>query len=265
MENKKCTIVILTKDEENNLKRIFNNLRHLNYPVLVVDSGSTDKTKEVCLNNEALFVYNEFKNFCQQRNFALEYVNTEWILFLDADEILSEELKIYLNNFLNSIVGEDISAFSFNRKAIAFGKRLKYAWSDSVIRLLRTNDCKYDSDLLVHEQVITNGKVKDVSEGYIKHYTYSNFKQYLEKMRFYIELEGESLKEKDYSLLNIISRSLLTLLDRLFFKKWILDGFSGLHASFTSFVVTFLSLSLARSIKENGNIYSAVKTKFQDS
>lgn len=248
------TIVILTKNEEKNLEILLGFLNDYKIKILIVDSGSTDNTLEICKKYEVEVLFNRFKDFSSQRNYALNVVKTDWVLFLDADELLSKDLINWLFNYFDEN-NKDFSAYRFIRKTKAFGRNLKYTWRDTVVRLINKNKCKYDQNLLVHEKIITKGKIVKVKKGFILHNTYNNFEQYLKKMNLYITLEAKQKSKKNISILKIIFYSIAVFFDRLLLKKWILDGIVGIHAAFTASTVKFLSLSLAKSLKDNGNIY----------
>ena len=87
------TVVILTKNEEENIIDVIKNAAQLTKNILIVDSGSIDKTVELAKEAGAQVVYRAWDNdFSAQRNFALDKVETEWVLYLDADERLTESL-----------------------------------------------------------------------------------------------------------------------------------------------------------------------------
>ena len=95
----KLTVVILTKNEESNILKVIDNAKKITTRILIVDSGSTDKTIELAEQCGAKVVYRAWDNdFSAQRNFALEHVNTEWILYLDADERLDAQLCQSIKN-----------------------------------------------------------------------------------------------------------------------------------------------------------------------
>ena len=92
------SIVILTKNEEKNITDVINNVKTLADEIIVVDSGSTDKTVELAKKSGAKVIYRAWDNdFSAQRNFAINNVQTDWLLFLDADEridaLLAEQIK----------------------------------------------------------------------------------------------------------------------------------------------------------------------------
>lgn len=87
------TVVVLTKNEEKNIAAVVQNVKRVAAEVVIVDSGSTDKTVQLAEENGARVVYRAWDNdFSAQRNFALQHVKTEWVLYLDADERMNDEL-----------------------------------------------------------------------------------------------------------------------------------------------------------------------------
>ena len=87
------TVAVLTKNEEENIMDVIKNAAQLTKKILIVDSGSTDKTVEFAKAAGAQVIYREWDNdFSAQRNFALKYITTEWVLYLDADERLKESI-----------------------------------------------------------------------------------------------------------------------------------------------------------------------------
>ena len=127
------TVVILTKNEEKNIVDVIENAKKISDEILIVDSGSTDKTVELAEANGAKVVFRAWDNdFAAQRNFALEHVQTEWVLYLDADERINDELAESIKN-----VAEDSkkTMYRFIRRNSAFGKDFKYGvlGPDSVV------------------------------------------------------------------------------------------------------------------------------------
>ena len=89
--NNNLTVVVLTKNEEKNIAVVVQNAKKVAAEVLIVDSGSTDKTVALAEANNAKVVYRAWDNdFAAQRNFALQHVKTEWVLYLDADERMND-------------------------------------------------------------------------------------------------------------------------------------------------------------------------------
>ena len=103
------TVVILTKNEEKNIEDAIENAKLVSEKVLIVDSGCTDKTAELARENGAKVVFREWDNdFSAQRNYALEHVDTRWVLYIDADERLDEQLL----SEIKEVIETDSAAFT---------------------------------------------------------------------------------------------------------------------------------------------------------
>ena len=95
------TVIILTKNEEKTIRQVIQNAQKCADNVLIVDSGSTDKTVEFAESCRAKVVYRAWNNdFAAQRNFALQHVTTSWVLYMDADEFLDTDLIFAIENVL---------------------------------------------------------------------------------------------------------------------------------------------------------------------
>ena len=146
------TVVILTKNEELNIVDVIKNSRILTNKVMVIDSGSTDKTVELAEKSNAKVLYRAWDNdFSAQRNFALDYVDTDWILYLDADERLDDEL---CNSIKQAISRDTMKQYSIVRKVHAFGFEYKHGIfkPDEVLRLFPTKAVHWENK--VHEIMI---------------------------------------------------------------------------------------------------------------
>ena len=145
------TVAVLTHNNESVIERCLKSCSG-KFNVLVVDSGSSDKTIDICKHYNAKIIYNEFKSFKEQRNFALGEIETEYTLFLDSDEKVSEDLSLFLTEkFLsfskktNSNIYEIFRTEYYNQKEIIYG----FGRSNYQTRLLKTSNVFYDGD--VHE------------------------------------------------------------------------------------------------------------------
>ena len=111
--NNNLTVVVLTKNEEENIVAVVQNAKKVAAEVLIVDSGSTDKTVQLAEENGAKVVYRAWDNdFAAQRNFALQHVKTEWVLYLDADERMNDDL---INDIQKKISSDKAALYRFIR------------------------------------------------------------------------------------------------------------------------------------------------------
>lgn len=221
------TIVILTKNEEKDIVDAIKNAQKLTDKVLIVDSGSTDKTVALAEANNAKVVYRAWDNdFAAQRNFALQHVDTDWILYLDADERMNDGL---IADIAKATVSDREALYRFERRNSAFGRDFKYGvlGPDSVVRLFPSKGVKWEGK--VHERPVGEFPEKTL-KGYLKHYTYASFDEYLEKMNKYASIgaEDRKLRGKKCSVLkDFIFRPAFAFFKMYVLKAGFLEGWMG--------------------------------------
>ena len=177
----KVTVVVLTKNEEKNIAAVVQNAKKVAAEVLIVDSGSTDKTVQLAEENGARVVYRAWDNdFSAQRNFALQHVKTEWVLYLDADERMNDELCCAVEK---AMAAKTQKQYSIMRKIHAFGFTYKHGIfkPDEVLRLFPVNKVHWENK--VHERPVCD-LPKEKMAGYIEHYTYDSWQQWWDKAPF---------------------------------------------------------------------------------
>ena len=157
---KLCT-VILTYNEEEHIVRAINSVKNIAEDILVVDSYSTDKTVDLALSNGAKIVQRKFVNHSNQFNWSLQHVNPniDWILRLDADEIITSKLQDELIESLSDIP-DDVSGISLRRRIVFMGKEIKWGgiFPIQVVRMFRYGRGKCE-DRLMDEHINIDGKI----------------------------------------------------------------------------------------------------------
>ena len=248
------TVAILTKNEEANIAAVIANAKMVADDILIIDSGSTDKTVELAKEVGARVVYRAWDNdFSAQRNFALDNTDAEWILYLDADERLSDEAIAAVKAVTSQ---SEKYMCRFIRKNSAFGKDFKYGvlGPDSVVRLFPTDCVKWQDK--VHERPVGDLPVKTLS-GYIKHYTYRDWNQYISKMNQYSSIGAKNnyLKGKKCGVIkDIVLRPFFAFLKMYLLKLGILEGWLGFvlcvnYAGYTQ--NKYIKLKLLREGEDN--------------
>lgn len=221
------TVVILTKNEEKDIVDAIKNAQKLTDKVLIVDSGSTDKTVALAEANNAKVVYRAWDNdFAAQRNFALQHVDTDWILYLDADERMNDGL---IADIAKATASDREALYRFERRNSAFGRDFKYGvlGPDSVVRLFPSKGVKWEGK--VHERPVGEFAEKRL-KGYLKHYTYASFEGYLDKMNKYssIGAADRNLRGKKCSVLkDLVFRPLFAFFKMYVLKAGFLEGWLG--------------------------------------
>src|SRR3989344_1136119 len=123
----KLTSILITKNEEANIKRCLASIKDISDEIIIVDSGSTDKTLQIAKSFNAKIINKSFDNFASQRNFALSKAGNDWVLSLDADEEISQELREEISKAIET---EKFDGYLIPRKNIIFGKEIKHTrWS----------------------------------------------------------------------------------------------------------------------------------------
>jgi glycosyltransferase involved in cell wall biosynthesis len=243
------SVAIITLNEEANLPRTLASVRFAD-EVIVLDSGSTDRTLEIAGSYPNTRVISEpWKGFSAQKNAAIDKCTSQWVLSLDADEELSPELQIEMRTLLTGDPPAD--AYLLRRRNLFLGKWIKHGgfYPDSKLRLFRRNSASFTptrfAERPVHETIAFEGKLDTLRHDII-HHAYPELESYIEHMDRYSTLGAELLVSKGK-----VSRSLFAFFSNIFFvpqltffKNYILrfgflDGREGLllhlyHSTYVS-------------------------------
>ncbi len=244
----KLTVIILTKNEEKDIEAAIQNSWHCADEVLVVDSGSTDKTVELAEKNGARVVLRAWDNdFAAQRNFALRQTKSDWILYLDADERLNDQLVQAIRNVIAKDTtsaatnGTNRKQYNLQRKSVAFGKKFSYGplYPDWVPRLFPNQSVIWVGK--VHEHPECNLPMEKLS-GHIEHYTYRNWQEWEEKMSRYSTIWAEEAYKngRRTSLPVALLHGIGSLFHMLIIRLGFLDGWMGICLSCMYFSYTML-------------------------
>lgn len=181
----KISAVILTKDSEKLLVDSLEGVKFCN-EVIVVDAGSKDRTVEIARSKGAKVVFSEAGNYAHSRNLGLRSASSDWILYVDTDEIVSSELA---RNIKKAVAGSDkFSAYKLRRKNFYFGKH-EWPYIEKLERLFKKEALKnwYGK---IHESPIVEGKV-GILDGYLFHYTHRDLFSMVEKTLEWSKIEAE--------------------------------------------------------------------------
>lgn len=254
MDKVPLSIAIITKNEEENIESC---LRSISFAqqIVVVDSGSTDKTLKIAAEFGCEIYSEGWHGFGLQKQLAIEKCSLPWVLVLDADErIPSPTADIIKKIVTNNDVRE--SGFSFPRKNYFQGRWIKHAgwWPDRIVRLFRNGAGKM-SDAVVHESVVVRGEIGSL-DAVIEHYTESRLSKIIQKIDRYSTLGAEAaFKEgKNCTTGGAFLRAFFTFIQDYFFRLGILDGMPGLTLAVTDSVNKFFKyakLSELNKMKNN--------------
>lgn len=235
----KLSVVILTKNEERNIERAIKSVKDIADEIVVVDSGSTDRTVEIAESLGAKVFYNRWVNFAVQRNFGESVVSNSWVLMLDADEEVSEEL---FQSIKKELENPRYQAYEVPRRTYYLGKFLKYTWyPEWRLRLFKKGVLKYEGDL--HEDVLFLEKVSTGRlKGDLYHYSYrSLYHQYTKTVNYAKGMAEIYYKNgKKFRFYKLIFNPFFTFFKNYFLKLGFMDGWRGFLVAMSSFFYTFL-------------------------
>lgn len=223
----KISAVIITKNEETNIARCLASLVNLVEEVVVIDAFSTDKTVAIAKAQGAKVVQKEWEGYSQNKNFGNEMAKNNWILSIDADEVLSPKLMASIQQ----LTLDNAKVYSFNRLNNYCGQWIKYSnWHpDWNIRLFNKRYCRWTGDF-VHEKLSFSKKiVVEKLEGLLYHYSYQNSEDHWQRIEKYAQLSAQQLFQSGQKATSIklwvspIARFLKTY----FLKKGFLDSKAG--------------------------------------
>jgi glycosyltransferase involved in cell wall biosynthesis len=184
---------LITLNEEDNLPRALASLNEIVDEIVIVDSGSTDRTEAIAREHGAVFVTHAFGGYADQRNFAASCASNEWVLVVAPDEEISGELRIALLSWKKRPA--EASVYEMARCAWYLGKWIHHSgwYPDWQRRLYRKNAAKYTG--LIHEALRFEGKPGRIA-GDLLHYTVRTFTEHEAKVEQYSTLAAQQLLEE---------------------------------------------------------------------
>ena len=219
------SIVIITHNEERNIADCLDSVRWAGH-VVVVDSHSTDRTRELSRERGATVYVESWKGYAAQKNSALDKAEKNWVLSLDADERVTPELAEEIRETLNR--DDSISGYTIPRKNHFAGQWIRHGgwFPDRTMRFFRRERGRFE-ERAVHEKVLIQGKTSEL-ENPILHYTYYDISDFLRRSDRYSTLGArEYAKQRSTGPLRMLGHSMYTFLDMYILKLGFLDGYHG--------------------------------------
>jgi glycosyltransferase involved in cell wall biosynthesis len=240
--------VVITYNEAHNIVACLESLVKIADEIVVVDSGSTDQTVAIAQSYGASVYHQSWLGYAEQKNWANSKSTNDWIISLDADEVLSDEL-------IQEIKSLDLSysenAYALPRLTNYCGTWIKHGdwYPDYKIRLWHKNEGKWVG--YIHESISLKPLVKSVKlKNDILHYSYRSILEHLEQMKKFTVLMAEQnvAKVNKVSVFKLISSTVFKFLKSYIIKKGFLDGYAGLIVAMMSAYATFLKYAYTREL-----------------
>ena len=228
LPKQKISALVITYNEIGYIENCIKSIEFAD-EIIVVDSYSTDGTYEyLSAHPKVRVIQHPFKNYTVQKAFTLEQASNDWVIFLDADEVVTTALKQEILVTVNS--GKNHSAYWFRRKFMFEDRLLRFSgWqTDKNYRLFQKSKVKFSEKRIVHETLEVNGTSGILNEK-LTHFCYRNYANYKGKMLCYGRLKAKEsfLNSKRFNIGLLLIKPTFTFVYNYIFRLGFLDGFKG--------------------------------------
>jgi len=248
---KKISVVIITLNEEKNISRCIESVTEVADEIIVIDSHSTDNTRDLSSGLGARVVETDWKGYADTKNYGNNLARYDYILSLDADEALSDELKQSIKS--NKEKGLEKDAYSMNRLTNFCGRWIRHGgwYPDLKTRLWKKGRARWSGT--IHEKLIlTDNKKAEMLHGELLHFAFSDIGQHISQINRFSSLAAERAykKNKKTGIVGIIGRSYWKFLRDFVVRAGFLDGYYGYVIARNSAHATFLKYAKLRELNK---------------
>ena len=248
----KLSVVVITLNEEKNLDRCLRSVKNIADEIVVVDSFSTDKTKEIALHHEAVFIEHPFEDYVAQHQFADQQAGHDLIFSIDADEVVSPELE---QSILSVKENPAYDGYWVNRLTNYCGKWIHHSgwYPDRKLRLYNRTKGSWQG-VVVHESFRMNqGTTESRLKGDLWHYSYYTVEQHRQRLEKYSTMSAKAYFDqgKKALLLKIWFSPVVKFIRDYFINLGFLDGKAGFTVCWISAGGTHKKYRKLRSMRKS--------------
>ncbi len=247
------SVAIITLNEEKNIERCIDSVQEVADEIVIVDSFSQDKTEEICRKYEKVkFISHEFEGYIEQKNYAIDQAQNQFILSLDADEALSEEL---MESIMQAKKNPMYDGYSMNRMTNYCGKWIRHSdwYPDVKYRLFNREKIRWGG-VNPHDKLIipNNASTKHLA-GDLLHYSYHRRWDHLRQIEHFTNVASEALYKKGTksNILRLYSAPFAKFIKLYFLKLGFLDGKAGYTISRLSALATYMKYKKLKELYRN--------------
>jgi glycosyltransferase involved in cell wall biosynthesis len=227
---KSLSVAVITLNEEKNIRRCLSSIAHLADEIVVIDSYSTDQTEAICSEFGAQFEKRDFEGYIQQKNYALSRCKNDFVLSLDADEVISEELALSI--YEEKKKGFPSGTYNMNRLTNYCGQWIRHCgWYPDVKLRLFDKQLGSWGGTNPHDKFILKNNTSEVSHlnGDILHYSYYTIEEHYEQANHFADVAAKALhlNGKHSSLLLAAVKTIAKFLRNYIIKAGFLEGRNG--------------------------------------
>lgn len=237
----KLSVVIITFNEEANIGRCLDSVQRIADDIIVVDSFSTDRTQEICLEKGARFVQHAFEGHIEQKNWAITQAKYPHVLSLDADEALDDTLAQSIQAVKDNW---DADGYTFSRLTNYCGRWIRHGnWYPDIKLRLWDSRKGHWGGLNPHDRFMMGPEARIRKlKGELLHYSFYTFKQHLEQIHRFTDISSQAAykRGKRGSRINLIANPIAKFIGGYVVKLGLLDGLPGFRIAWYSAYATYL-------------------------
>jgi glycosyltransferase involved in cell wall biosynthesis len=246
------SVVIITCNEERNIRRCLESVKTIADEILVVDSFSKDNTESICSEFNVRFLKHPFKGHIEQKNYAIDQATFDWIISLDADEALTEELE---KSILEIKKNPEFEGYRMNRLTNYCGKWIKHCgwYPDTKVRLVCKQSARWQG-INPHDRLdMLRKEETGFLPGDLLHYSYYTREDHLKQIEYFGDIAAKELFErgKRSGWLKIMVKVFAQFIKSFLIKKGFLDGYVGFTISRLSAYATYRKYKKLLEIQRN--------------
>lgn len=253
MDKISISAIIIARDEEENIERCIRSLQGcVDEIVVIIDDRTTDRTEEFIKNLNVIYKVRKWEGYVKSKEYALSLTSHEWVLWIDADESLTKDLRDEINERKQRL--SDFAAYTVPRKAYFLNKWIRHSgWYPGRVTRLFNKILVTFTEKDVHEHLIINGKTGQLMND-IEHWTDPTIEHYFKKFNIYTSLAANELaiKGKKASVSDIIVRPAFLFFKMYFLRQGYLDGLHGFILAIFSSAYVFTKYCKLKEINSTG-------------
>ena len=246
------SVAIITFNEEKNIERCLKSVQSIANEIVVIDSFSTDNTEAICTSYGVRFIKHVFEGHVEQKNFAVSQCSNTWVLSLDADEALSEDLTHSIKYVLQN---PNVDGYTFNRATHFCGQHIRHCgwYPDPSLRLWNKAKGKWAGNNPHDKYYLNEGAVRKHLTGDLLHYSYYSIEEHIAQINKFSTISARSKynKSKKSTILHITIFPTWRFFRDYFIKLGFLDGYYGFVICANSAHEVFLKYAKLRDLNRN--------------
>ena len=243
----KLSVIIITKNEEKNIRRCLESIRWAD-EIIVVDTFSNDNTVAICREFTDKVFQKNWSGYGPQKNFCASKAKNRWVLNVDADETISLQCAAAVQKLL--LNEPKFSLYRFPRKNFIADRWVRYAgwYPDLISRLYDKNRVSF-SESMVHERLMPDENAGVINHP-ISHYSFDGLEDYVERQNRYSSVYAEEKKQLDWEAnwTHLYLRPVWAFIKTYFIKQGFREGFLGMFLALAIMFYTYLKYAKTRSV-----------------